>query len=468
MYTVLGSRKQLLDVIQSRGTDGLALIEQSASRIRYEVQNDELLFVWADHPTPSTFLPDVICTASGKTRDFLAWASTYLGPLTPFTAFSHVMPTDELARYLKQPPSRTMFPREDPFIGAIVGELLALRSAGYLKSLTVLDAQGTLSYTFARAAMLGLQISNEEIASRYESLRMLMKNNMPIAFFRNIREIWENILVALGPEPINLYQGNEVTYSPYIRQALYRIGQGDQLSDSLVAEILRRPPAELTLPKFDVDVETRVKQFESISGRLVLDNKIHPQSRAFLIAYLANQVSPGTLDHYRLLDQYSHILPTTQSWYGVIAGFVPNNGLMFYEYGLGFRISRKIRQASLPLERPSCDIAVNELDLLVSFEKTGRSFRPESSSTLTVEIAPGINTTMPWPTQPQPLGTASNHEQSVLNFRTQDNVDSNLTKIRNKLIEVLELLDKQTKYSTLDDSASNQKRKGSKGRMTRG
>jgi hypothetical protein len=59
------------------------------------LHDEEILLVWKEDDYRSKYFPIYICTPKGKVKEFLAWASTYMKQMKPFTAFTRVIDIDE-------------------------------------------------------------------------------------------------------------------------------------------------------------------------------------------------------------------------------------------------------------------------------------------------------------------------------------------------------------------------------------
>jgi hypothetical protein len=112
------------------------------------------------------------------------------------------------------------------------------------------------------------------------------------------------------------------------------------------------------------------------------------EEAAFLVGYLVSMIAPGTLDHWRLLTPTRQSIPTAGLWYGVCAGLRREARMESYGGGVGRLVNRELQRKVDLLERPTCDIAVDELEV------TGPFFKAENgvaSNAIEVEVSPGVS-----------------------------------------------------------------------------
>ncbi len=141
--------------------------------------------------------------------------------------------------------------------------------------------------------------------------------------------------------------------------------------------------------------ERRVEAFESFAHNLS-GRPYDELVASFLIGFLANQVSGGSLEHANLIFAIQDRFPSAMLWYGVCAGLVPGSRVQS-EYGhLGLRIRRSLFSHGGLLAQPNCDISIAELKVMLRGDVRGRSFRQTLSSALRVEIAPTVTSLVRW------------------------------------------------------------------------
>ena len=124
------------------------------------------------------------------------------------------------------------------------------------------------------------------------------------------------------------------------------------------------------------------------------------ESIEFIAGFLTSLISPGTMDHIHVLLPYVEVLKASLLWYGLAAGSFGRSALQNYGGGLGRRILREATRRETLLDRPRCDIALQELEMVVESGTNIADVRTGISSALTVEITPCIDTVVPIPIRP--------------------------------------------------------------------
>ncbi|MFL6546957.1 MAG: hypothetical protein ACJ8LM_17475, partial [Candidatus Udaeobacter sp.] len=155
--------------------------------------------------------------------------------------------------------------------------------------------------------------------------------------------------------------------------------------------------------------EERVRSLDRYLVELVKVAKRDTLTASFMAGYLTSQVSPGTFDHSFLLMPHSHTLTSATLWFGLSAGVNKEAQLKKYLYGLGRRVLRDVLRLESLLERPRCDLAIRELEILMRNESNNiTDLKTNLPGFLEVELAPRISSSIRWPirddrvqTQPQ-------------------------------------------------------------------
>jgi hypothetical protein len=188
--------------------------------------------------------------------------------------------------------------------------------------------------------------------------------------------------------------------------------------------------------------EERVVAFESAAAILSLSEYRNPLA-AFELAYRASLISPGSLEHVGLLLPLLPAFPEILVWYGFLAGLMAKAQPLSLGGGLGMRVLRDAVRQEDWLERPTCDIAFSELEMVLKADNPQTDFRIGSQSQLNVELAPGVNTVLRWPPKSESPGELFSARVSIddvrkmmgeLNARFHD-----LDRTRSKLVELLNL-----------------------------
>src|SRR5436190_16871577 len=105
------------------------------------------------------------------------------------------------------------------------------------------------------------------------------------------------------------------------------------------------------------------KRRPSVGPRGTVGRPCH--NRGFLCGYLASCLHPGSLEYVDLVTSHLSGLPTLMLWYGVCAGLHPQSSVLSEFGGLGRRLLRDVLRREHILDRPDCDLAFDELQVLL-------------------------------------------------------------------------------------------------------
>ena len=145
----------------------------------------------------------------------------------------------------------------------------------------------------------------------------------------------------------------------------------------------------------EVPREQRVQAID-VALRMLLSTKRGDEDRrGFLAGYFTSLLGPGTLDHADFLASVAGTFPTAYLWYGLFAGANPRGDALPVGNPLARRIVRDLTLSDRVLDRPRCDVALDELaihsvvdNLLKQTAKAGR---------LDIDLLPGVTTSVRWP-----------------------------------------------------------------------
>lgn len=467
MFFTKSEKKSFLDLLQSRNARNIFNIKELPLDIYLSLNDEELLFIWKDEPSNNHYFPIYICTPTKKSKEFLAWASTYLKTLKPFTAFTRVVDIDEIQMLQNTKPIELPIQIENAFTGAIIGEIVELNKLGIIKHQNLMAARSTFSYTIAMSHILSSPHKKIEIARRYDAVRKLASMSVMPSYLTYLQGIWQNFLSTIG---INFDDNNvfqERLSFPPIKYALSSLANGSEITRTHIIDILHHPIELPDIPSIDSKIEIRVEQFEKVCAVISSNKQIHPQSASFVIACLANQITPGSFKHLALLEPYYRNYPGVYIWYGLCSGLNFNSDIMSYNSGLGWRISKQLLSKSTVFEKSAADICFNEYEMLLTLDKQDTFFNTEYANSLTIELVPGISTLISWPPKSEFRESKyPNQMQFDMGYRSSNTDDIMLKKLGEKLYETINIFEKLTgsniKPTKADNKTKNRSTKGKK------
>lgn len=371
---------------------------------RHQPDPRSLWACWSDDEDKIDSMPRLVIVSDGDVDDFLAWAVTFVSAVKPLTSFMRVLSWSVYSQ--TRDCTRDSVKLGAPLVGAILGE--AMMHAGdrrAFETLAMAAFESTFAATLAKTIVRGLGPDLfEHTSENWRRAREITAQ--PIR--KGDPEALEDVLsVVLNLE--NPYASHQLTSARgrEIQEGCLEIRSTGHLSSSMWQNISGGRYLDPILGEaMNGSKERRVQAFEEVVQSLVRD-VTDEFSTSFLIGYLASRVSEGSLEHAHLVLPLQEILPMVISWYGVCSALLPGSRVLT-DYGyLGLRILRMIASHEELLDSPSCDIAVDELEVILRGDARSWSFRQVNAAYLRVEVAPTVTTVVKWPQRSNPVSQMS-------------------------------------------------------------
>jgi hypothetical protein len=445
MWIARATRKEFIEVIQSGRSPASAEARELDSLDLTRLSSDELQLVWRERPNERASFPALVVVQREHQRDFLAWALTYLASYRPFTSFCRVVDATTASTALGRSGFPTLGRLQDACLGLIFGEVATyLNGMVELRQFTVNACASTFSYVMARAMALKILPAAEYLlTAAWPAVRVATRQPRLTLDTTGILEPW-HALVAIA-ERGGEFGSSGLAPTGLIADAcmeLYTTGSISGRHWKLFAPELSRlgdAQDEMRGPR-----EERVMAFERAVASLTASHFRENNAGAFLCGYLASQIAPGTLEHAQLLSRHLATFPTALLWYGLCAGLNEKASLESYASGLGRRVLRDLLASDQALDRPRCDIAVSELEILLgNADNLVIDLRQANPGHLVVEVAPCVTTVVRWPSRTEvpanlfPAGPVLEEAKALLAELGQ--VISRAENIRTRLANVVGL-----------------------------
>jgi hypothetical protein len=360
-----------------------------------EIDQAPLMGVW-DIKSDEWTLPKLLVIPDKEKREFFAWASSYV-KIKPLTAFARVIDFESLHKIAVEPPKNDRYQRA--IIGMILGEAITYLDQ-QMSKLSLRACLGTYSFAVGKSLLRveGIDGLNQTGQNWFRSREALGNRSTKLAIF-HLQGIWSVIEQLIDP-------ASERSDIPQIVVRCCRdLFETGDITEADWRELTKETRLyDLRIVMQDTR-EERVKLLEDFLKLISAQARTNVDI-AFLVGYLISMIAPGTLDHWRLLEPIRNSIPTVGVWYGLCAGLRPSSRLSSYGGGIGRLVARELQRRVDILEEPTCDIAVDELDV------TGPFFKAEGSTignTIEVEISPGV--TVPF--------RSNGIEQELSDFRLQ-------------------------------------------------
>jgi len=417
MHTTKMNRRELLDLITGRRRDGVQgslEIEQGTQAVQ------QMTVIWREEDdSPGGTLPRVIALPREAQQEFLAWAYTYLPVLRPFTAFVRLVDLAEASEILHRDSAHDLGRFREAFVSLIICESMSRLGPrpDLPQQLTPNACANSHSYALARALALGFEERTEEVSAAWHSVRDLTKQRTPehdptglTVAFRVLSSCWRRQPTPSGSMPPEL---------PFLEQACREIADAGDIKNETWFDLTRHWDnlSEIRLQMVE-SRENRVRAFDKAWITIAEISQTNPTLASFISGYLGSRIAPGELDHFGVVARTLEAAPDALLWFGICSGLRSDGQVLAFSGGLGYRILRDLEQASHVLDRPRCDLATAELEVLLNRDKPLTDFRVGSSGLITVELLPGVITTVRWP---RPLdGQADLFERRDISSETRD------------------------------------------------
>jgi hypothetical protein len=394
MWTFQATRTDLLNIIQAER--GL----KTPDNIRFENSaqlpslRSDLLLVWRENPRDVPVLPEVVIVPTLGTHDFLAWTSTYLADYNPITAQLRVLDVAHTDRYFAPHPLLSTGRLQLIFAAIILAETLAYfegeRDPGSIRGVVF---GSTYSFSRARDTKLwGQPTGDDDLFNNWRLARSTLRNPRLSVDPEDLRLPWRIVSqIATGKR-----QSGQKSDEDLLANASEQLFHKGQIDSDLLNQICVRAGLPSTGDPSGKGLrEDKVTALESMAKR----KPNHDRTRdlyTFLCGYLANEISPGSFEHWAVVHRMFQDSRSVMLWYGLCAGLTPGSNVRDVFKGVGRRILRDVLSEGSVLDRPTADLALSEFGLT----DVGRSGRPvfftQNSGFVQIEIAPCVTTLISW------------------------------------------------------------------------
>jgi hypothetical protein len=373
---------------------------------------------WRDDPRLSPAIPTGVVISSLELRDFIAWVATYVS-LRPFSAYCRIVDTETM-EYFPEMHEPSLAEYENFYLGIILAECArrAPTPEG-MKRLSAAECEGAISFALARSIALGPgELLFGRLEDQWKQARVLISpgeelydTDLILRIFRvaaalkkpALRNGADELIVECARDISRLGQIRDVNWDP-LTSGL------SELKSARDIQNLRR--------------EDRVQRLRSI-----IETTSSPRNPlfSFAVGYLGSTIAPGTFDHYALMHAIESRVEGALLWYGFCAGLYKKNTLQSFSGGLGRRVVRDLERNDSVYARPYCDIAMNELEVLLDADRKF-DFKMGLPGTIEIELAPCVTTFHSL--QKQSIERPEGVEELLreLDYKLQD-----LIRLRNKL-----------------------------------
>lgn len=343
-------------------------------------------------------LAEVLIVRDEDFVDSLAWLNSFFAGLSPVTQWCRVLPQSRVERIVEMPQSVTLGRNLGAWVGAVLAEC-SVQAGGLqnLRDMTGSAAASSATFAAGRAAAVwGGGADLAELARRHDELSQSLRDGVRPLAAEALVPLWS---VLNGQIESTAYSDRRALI-PLVEILADLSSQGD---DAEPADVVLRT-ARAAQDHFDLpdlldcargpQVE-RVRALDRLGERLTSG----PRSPAIdaILGLGASFIEPGSAISAELLRRYTPKLPVAAIWQGVFAGAMTPLRVMTDQGGLGRLVSKGLLAASDLKDRPTCDVAYEEL---IRWITPGRSLKMDirgmSARALAVELVTGVTCTFPY------------------------------------------------------------------------
>ena len=438
MWVLPVNRRELVDLLAPRAS-GLAVNANEEFRPLSDIiRDDRIVALWPADPNEFGRMPTAIVTGEGERRDVMAWLATYVRDFRPFTAYCRVVERPIAEQFLKSSGSPTLNRKEGICSGLILGEsLMHARGRSSVLDLPFSAYSATLSYAISRAyALTDGSVSLEVIAELWSQARKATGQNALVPPDA-VLSVWS---AALGTSRRNSNKRSLFGISDILTHSLMEITSRGEVSDVLWQELVQGyVNLEPMRPILNMPREQRVHMID-MALHMLVSAKGDEERRSFLAGYFTSLLGPGSLDHADFLAGIAAVLPMSYLWYGLFAGVNLRGDALPVGNPLARRIIRDLTIPDRIVDRPRCDIALEELTMHGSPESLLKI--TSKSGRLDIDILPGVTTSVRWPPHDFPNELESKRDRDLEARQLLDEMDEYTSRSRHlneRLKDLLQL-----------------------------
>ena len=383
------TRNEFLDWIAG-GFERISSSETPRKRTRGK---DDVDIVWMkgrDHP--------IVSVDSGSLNEFIAFTSTYISSLRPFSAFFHVVSSemvDEVHENNDLTSTKVANLSKIVAGGALAEAFLRGRASGsgaaYLQSM-----RSSLSGCLGSALIVGYSpFAMIWLTDHWNSVHVTPETPQAShKLSREVSSIWALVCASFhsAGKLIRLREsGATAAISQFLVEAveldsvssemLQKLGQDLGLSIDL-AEVLSAPRERRIALFSDFVSELKGQQTDAVLTTFVA---------GLLLAIAGN----GSFEMLRSAQKLTESSPAAVVWFGICAALFRESNVLTVEGCVGRRFARDLRVHRSPFDEPECDLSVFEYQMLLREPASLDQIPSTSADQFSLELLPNVLTYTP-------------------------------------------------------------------------
>jgi hypothetical protein len=344
--------------------------------------------LWESQPRSMETLPEVIVVPDGELRSFLAWTSTYLDGFRPFTSLCRAIEMHTFESIRDAEPL-IKFEEIGPACAAIILADALTQGLGKVDqaSISIAACESTFSFVRARFIAAGVRDDSEVLPRRWLLAREIGRQPQRRLSPESSEPLWY-MLEAIAGSSRSRYHGSPNLDLYHLCREYMATGS---ITEDRLQPLLRSSSRISTITNAMTETrEQRVTVLDEVLRRTELRN-MQGLEGDLVRGYIASLLSPGTIEYLALVASYLDEHPLLLMWYAFFAGLHPESKVLSQFGGLCRRLLKDVEQRDLLFERPRCDIAIEELEVLAATGPNGLTYlRGGSQTSVRVELYPTI------------------------------------------------------------------------------
>ena len=397
MWIADQNKEQFLSTLQLEYLPSNIAHADPRREVDQRLRRGTIRLVWGD-PPKSGLLPALLVIPESDWREFFAWTNTYLGGWRPITSLFRVIADCNFGTILGETPNHgAIWEYRNAALGMVLGET-AMRGGerrdGRQGGIALGDCIATCSFAIGRSVYLG----RRDLASAIHGWQRAQVVSQRASFELDVDAIlapWSALLEVGGVSTAGRWS------TPSISEAVVAICRTlhthDEIDTAALASLTKGSPE--VARAFQIVNAPRERRVQALDIALRSVGERHrkaSQPAIIALGLLASRIAPGSLDHMALLRPYIAEMGGLPLWYGLFSGITHVARLVDRYESVGRRVLRDMLAVDGVLTSPSCDIAIDELDIISTSESLLQNVPRASPEQLVVEILPCVNTVAPW------------------------------------------------------------------------
>ncbi|SFJ17021.1 hypothetical protein [Planctomicrobium piriforme] len=393
MWYIDIDRKELGAALTSGRSTLSSHLEKLDGQLKAPIPRRMVRLLWHSPSDAFLFPPAVMAAPKAELRECLAWCTTYVGPLSPITAYTRVMSPEALFRLQNMPNGGDV---ESWFITitmAMAEATIATQSTPRnTEEIAAADIFCTYSFAKGRAETLGLPQEDWNIEERWRDLALFFdrpQRNYLLA----LQSVWRTTSNQCGRHRMH----DNKRLFPVVD-----IGDGD--APQFIAlrrlglrldEIIPDASLEEITEAMRGTREGRIDYFHRTVHRLAKE-RTSVISGDLRCGFLASLLSLGSMEYLPLAVALLPMFPEAPFWYAVCVALYAANSMQREAFlsekrGLARRILRELCASATIADPLTADISLDELLMIGGDRAALTEVHRSTQNGINVELAPFIN-----------------------------------------------------------------------------